>query len=184
MHLDYHNRRMNATVRHFSKSGQCPLFRLEDWVLPAPDTALYKARVVYTPEKVVESTISPYTMRRIESLRPVCDDNISYEYKSADRSRLTTLTERKDGCDDIIVIRHGLLTDTSFTNIALFDGRQWITPAHPLLRGTKRQWLLDQGIIVEGDIPAEALNSYKAIRLFNAMIEFGEIEIPIRAIVP
>lgn len=183
LHLDYHNCRMNATIRRFSKDEQCPVFRLEDWVRPAPDMGLYKARVVYTPEKVVESTLSPYAVRRIESLRLVYDNGICYEYKSADRSCLTRLTERKDGCDDIIIVRCGLLTDTSFTNIALFDGRRWITPARPLLRGTKRQWLLDRGEIVEGDIRTEALSRYKSVRLFNAMIEFGEIEIPVQAVV-
>ena len=177
MHLDYHDRRLNATIRHFIGDNS-PLIRLEDYVHPTPDMAFHKARVVYTPGGVQEVTYTPYTMRSIKSLRLVTDDTISYAYKSTDRTALNRLAARKGDCDEIIIVKNGLLTDTSFTNIALFDGKSWLTPAHPLLCGTKRQYLIDQGEIIPQDIPVDTLSQYKAIRLFNAMIEFGEIELP------
>ena len=73
---------------------------------------------------------------------------------------------------------NGLLTDTSIANIALWDGRQWHTPARPLLKGTRRAELLDNGILTEHDIPVEKIWTYRKIRLFNAMLHFGEIELP------
>lgn len=53
----------------------------------------------------------------------------------------------------------------------------WLTPKHPLLLSTKRAYLLDKGIIKEADITVDDLMKAKKIRLFNAMIEFGEREV-------
>lgn len=178
MHLDYHNRRLNATIRHFI--GDNPsLIRLEDYVHPTSNMAFHKARVVYTPSGVQDVTYAPYTMRTVKSLRLVTDNTIDYTYKSTDRTALDCLVSQKGDCDDVIIVKNGFLTDTSFTNIALFDGKSWIAPAHPLLCGTKFHWLIDQGEIIPKDIPADTLSQYQAIRLFNAMIEFGEIELPV-----
>ena len=58
----------------------------------------------------------------------------------------------------------------------------WYTPEAPLLKGTKRQQLLDQGMIYLDDIKYRDLQDFGSIRLFNAMIEFGEIEIPVSVI--
>lgn len=69
-----------------------------------------------------------------------------------------------------LIVRRGLLTDTSIANIALFDGKDWFTPKLPLLRGTCRTALIDNGIIKEKDIRPEELSSYSFVRLFNAMI--------------
>lgn len=59
----------------------------------------------------------------------------------------------------------------------ILHGHQWLTPAHPLLAGTKRAFLLDQGAITEKDLTPDDLMKAEKIRLFNAMIDFGEIEI-------
>ena len=69
--------------------------------------------------------------------------------------------------------------DISFTNLAICDGKHWVTPRQPLLHGTKRAGLLDKGIIQEADITLEDLRNANKTSLFNAMIEFGEMEIAI-----
>ena len=46
-----------------------------------------------------------------------------------------------------------------------------------LLMGTKRTYLLDQGIIKEADVTPEDLRKAQRISLFNAMIEFGDKEV-------
>jgi 4-amino-4-deoxychorismate lyase len=46
-----------------------------------------------------------------------------------------------------------------------------------LLAGTKREFLLAQGAITEKDLTPEDLKNSEKTRLFNAMIDFGEIEI-------
>ena len=86
-------------------------------------------------------------MRSIRTLKLVTANHIDYRYKSTDRSELNRLTAQKGNCDDIVIVKNGFITDTSFTNLALFDGHQWLTPAHPLLAGTQRALLLEQGKI-------------------------------------
>ena len=107
----------------------------------------------------------------------VCDDTISYSYKSCDRSQLNALAAKKGDCDEIIIVKNNLVTDTSFTNLAISDGNCWLTPRQPLLLGTKRASLLNQGLIKEADITAYDLKRAERVRLFNAMIDFGEKEV-------
>ncbi|MFW5535892.1 MAG: aminotransferase class IV [Prevotella sp.] len=54
--------------------------------------------------------------------------------------------------------------------MALFDGNRWVTPAHPLLKGTMRQSLIDKGLLKEKDIMAEDFPKYLEVRLINAMM--------------
>lgn len=69
----------------------------------------------------------------------------------------------------------GLLTDTSYSNIALFDGCHWVTARQPLLHGTMRQSLLDDGVLTEQDIKAEDWNSFRQVSLINAMMPLGRL---------
>lgn len=138
---------------------------------------LYKARVVYGTQGVEAIEYAPYKMKEIHSLKVVEDNNIDYTYKSTDRSALNALVAQKDDCDEIIIVKNGLITDTSFTNLALFDGNRWLTPKHPLLQGTKRAQLLEAGIILEADLTLEDLRKAEKVSLFNAMIDFGEREV-------
>ena len=56
------------------------------------------------------------------------------------------------------------------------------TETHPLLCGTRRASLLAQGVLAERDIPATEVGRYQKMRLFNAMIPFGEVELPCAAV--
>ncbi len=178
--LAYHQDRMERTIRKFFPSlCNASMPSLERLLNPTAIMDFYKARVVYGERGVETVEYAPYFMRNINSLKMVEDDTIVYDYKSTDRSRLNAQVEKKGSNDDIIIVKHGLLTDTSFTNLAIFDGKHWMTPRHPLLPGTKRAALLDKGIILEADITLEDLRKANNVSLFNAMIEFGEMEIAI-----
>ena len=96
-------------------------------------------------------------------------------YKSVDRSTLNELKKQQGDCDEILIIRDNHLTDTSYTNVALYDGQQWFTPSTPLLPGTMRQSLLDKGILQEREILVSDIPQYQQISLFNAMMELGEV---------
>ena len=146
--LPYHQARMERTIRHFFpnlalRSMPC----LEKLIAARDDMALVKARVVYGADGVELIEYAPYSMRTISSLQVVCDDTISYSYKSCDRSQLNALAAKKGDCDEIIIVKNNLITDTSFTNLAIFDGNNWLTPKHPLLHGTQRALLLDLSLI-------------------------------------
>ena len=85
------------------------------------------------------------------------------------------------------MVRDRLLTDTSIANIALWHEQynRWYTPAHPLLRGTHRAALLRAGTIHEDTaLTLDRLSEFSRIRLFNAMLAWGEIELPVVALLP
>jgi 4-amino-4-deoxychorismate lyase len=87
-----------------------------------------------------------------------------------------------EGCD-IIIIKNGLVTDTSFSNICFYDGTRWLTPAKPLLKGTMRAYLLSKNLIIEKDISVEIIKSYKKLRFINAFNGFeNPFELEISAI--
>ena len=83
----------------------------------------------------------------------------------------------------MLIVRRGLLTDSSFCNIALLreDGR-WITPERPLLAGTMRDRLLESGVLRPGTIPADELHAYRRIALFNAMNGWGTLSLGMEAL--
>lgn len=177
--IAYHQERLERTIRHFFPSlcNATSMPSLEELVAPTADMDFYKARVVYGEQGVKAITYAAYAMREIRSLQVVENDAITYDYKSADRSSFNALVAQKGDCDEIVIVKHGLLTDTSFTNLAIYDGKHWITPKRPLLLGTKRAALLDKGIIQEADITLNDLRNAVKVSLFNAMIEFGEREV-------
>jgi len=69
------------------------------------------------------------------------------------------------------------VTDSFAANLLFFDGETWVTPDSPLLKGTKRQFLIDQGIIFEKKIREEDIRNYLKVGLINAMIGFEEMPV-------
>ena len=154
---------------------------LADYIQPGEYTERTKCRIEYQDE-VEKVEYQPYTIRPVKSLRMVTSDGLDYTYKSSNRQKLDELFKQKGEADDILIIRDGFLTDTSIANIALWNGEQWETPEKPLLEGTMRASLLGKGLIVPAEIRPQDLSRYSLIRLFNAMIGFGEIELPVQHI--
>lgn len=180
--LHYHEARLNATRQYFWK-GSTPIV-LAQYLSGFSNVAgRLKVRVVYGEYGVTEVTSQPYTMRRIASLRLVNNDTIDYSFKSTDRSALNALVAQCGECDEVLIVRSGEITDTSYTNVAFLENKQWYTPARPLLCGTMRASLLDAGLLIERTIRCEELGNYSAIMLFNAMISFGELTLAMHAIV-
>ena len=179
--LSAHNARMNATRRIHSGSYGTLSFKelfLEDYISPSAYIELTRCRVVYS-DRIEKVEYFPYTMRKVKTLRLVNDDEAEYMFKSEDRTVLDRNFSRRGDADDVVIVRHGLLTDTSIANIALRRDGIWYTPRKPLLKGTRRQLLLEEGRIVEADIPLNDLLLYDRICLFNAMIHFGEQELDV-----
>jgi 4-amino-4-deoxychorismate lyase len=146
-----------------------------------PFEGIYKCRVVYDSE-IRKIDFTPYIRRKIHSLRLVETQMVSTPYKKEDRTILNEAFNLRGNCDEIIMVKDGLLTDTSFSNIALFDGLNWVTPRIPLIYGVNRTYLLKIGILTEKDITLSELVNFSRVSLFNAMNEFGSIELDISAI--
>lgn len=169
LNLNYHEARLNRTRTELLGAGE--LWSLEKLLsnYDLPKQGLFKCRLIYDLA-LLKFEWEPYQRRPITSLKKVYDDQISYSYKYLDRSSLATLFGQKEDKDDVLIIKNGLLTETSYCSIALYNGTEWHTPATPLLNGTQRQLLIDSGSIKEISIEENNLSQYSHIRLFNAMI--------------
>lgn len=164
---EYHQQRVDRSV---GVGNICLEQLISELELPA--VGCFKLRITYTAERIVAHEIEPYIDRQIRTLRLVTDDTIRYDRKLSDRSALEALRDMRGECDDILIVRNGLITDSSYANVALFDGNSWVTPAEPLLAGTCRARLIDQGIITPRQISAASLGNYSKLTLINAMIGF------------
>jgi 4-amino-4-deoxychorismate lyase len=103
----------------------------------------------------------------------------TYEYKYADRRVFEDLRRLHPGVEELILCRKGLLTDTTIANIALRRGMIWYTPRRPLLAGTTRARLLEEGKLIETDIPCDEITGYDELALMNAMIGFASVNDPL-----
>ena len=180
--LSYHQHRMDQSRRLlFGSTDRIELNRLE---IPfSCHEGLFKCRLVYA-RQIESIEFEAYLPRSINSLKLVEDNQLSYEYKYSDRNQINRLTALKADCDDILIVKNGLLTDTSFSNIVFFDGQQWFTPTLPLMHGTMWSFLLDKKIILPKMIPFETIQHYSKVRLINAMLPFeSAMDIPIDNII-
>lgn len=171
--IDYHKRRMNRTTLAFC--GKEIVLPLSDEDIPLEfRVGIVKCRIVYSLN--IESIeYSHYRFRQLKCLKLVMDDNIDYSYKYADRSPLDALMQQKEDCDDILIVRNGYITDTSFSNVVFEDYKGGLyTPSTCLLAGTKRASLLDEGIVKEREIKVSDIENYSKIRIVNAMINFSD----------
>lgn len=176
--LPLHITRLERTAIHFF--GSAPSLNLSKDMIPEElRTGLVKCRVVYS-SRIVSVEFEPYSFRRIESLTLVEDNTIDYTYKSVDRNSLNELYSQRGQGDDILIVRNGLITDTSSANVVFKNANGLYTPKNYLLAGTKRQYLLQQGTIRESDISMSDLSSFLKLYLINAMIDLeDEICVPV-----
>ena len=131
-------------------------------------SGIYKLRVVYSKE-ILNFSFEPYRMREIHTLRAVDGSGVDYSFKYESRGGIEALFEQRGNCDDILIIKDGFVTDTSYCNFICSDGSGLYTPSTPLLKGTKREQLLREGVIKERDIRIEDLKKYSEFYLINAM---------------
>ena len=170
--LVYHQRR--CTKSRQILFGSNDILDLSSFI-DAPKTGLYRCRILYA-EHLHSIEYIPYTSKEIRSLRIVSSD-IEYSLKYADRDALNALLESNRDVDEVIIEKEGFLTDTTISNIAFFDGKQWVTPVKPLLEGTMRAKLIDEGFLQPGKIKKEDLKNYSKVALMNAMIGFKILKI-------
>jgi 4-amino-4-deoxychorismate lyase len=167
----FHNRRLNETRKQlFNKFD---FIDLNDVItIPAAiDNGFYKCRVIYD-KAIRKIEFDQYKFKEIKTLQIVECDEIDYKFKYVDRTDLNLLFQQKNDSDDILIIKNGFVTDTSFTNIVFFDGEKWLTPNTPLLKGTKREKLIEEGEISEAEIKRSDLKLFKKALLLNAFYDF------------
>ncbi|WP_345979475.1 aminotransferase class IV family protein [Sulfurimonas sp. HSL3-2] len=166
-HLSYHQSRYENSLRTLNKTIK---YDLKEFITP-PKEGVYRCRVIYN-ENDINVTYHPYAFNEINSLKLLTDDTIDYPLKYENRTELDRLFDLRGECDDILIVKNSLLTDTSKANIALFDGSKWYTPKNPLLQGTSRARHLDQGRIFERTLHIDDLSSFSEVAVLNAMVDF------------
>lgn len=180
--LNYHQQRLENTFRSFFPQAAIPKLNLYFQQLDVPLLGLYKCRVVYDVDiQFVEFV--PYTLRKINTLKLVDTDIETTQFKHENRNNYNIAFSQRENCDDVLLIRNQIITDTSYCNVAFYNGYKWLTPKTPLLFGTQRAFLLENKIISEMEISVSELKNFEKVRLFNAMIEFGELEISTNSII-
>jgi 4-amino-4-deoxychorismate lyase len=170
LNISFHNERMIRTL--YMIFGITVNYRLEE-ILKVPDLAsigIFKCRVIYD-QRSVNFDFLPYSLKKINSLKLVNGDDVCYPYKYADRTKINSLYEMRGDCDDIIIVKDGMITDSSYANLIFRDSKGgWETPANYLLPGTRRAYLLKEKLISEQRISLTDIGKYSEVRLINAMI--------------
>lgn len=178
----FHEQRMNHSLKVVF--GEDQWFNLEEFVsqLERPVTGLFKCRIVYD-DQLKDVQFIPYEPKPIKQLRLVEDNDITYDHKYVDRERIDKLYAQRRDCDDILIIKEGQVTDSSYANIVFKRNGKWFTPWSALLKGTMRQNLLEWNDIYEDDISVEDIKSFESFKLINAMLGFAGPEIDVSNIV-
>lgn len=146
---------------------------LANSVVQKQNQQLLKCRVIYDT-KIRSVEFIPYKIPNVKSLKLIVCNEIEYNFKYKNRDAINKLMTQKNNADDIIIIKNGLITDSSFANLIFYNGEQWLTPADPLLKGIQRAKLLDQKRITTAEIRPLDLINFTKVRLINAMLQFED----------
>ncbi len=150
--------------------------------LQIPKKGLLKCRIIYDQE-ISEVEIKPYSIRKIEKIKIIYDDHVSYQYKLLDRKELDLLYAQREVNDEILIVKNGLLADAYYYNIVCKLGSTYYTPSIPLLQGIQREYLLSKTTIIEEEISAEDILKFDMIYLINALTPLLTIGISPKSII-
>jgi len=178
----WHEKRFQrAYLKYFGKSAYFNL--LDEISIPKKfKTGNVKLRILYG-EKGRETQFEIYKLQKINTVKLVQVSSLNYPLKLRQREKLNTLFEQRGSCDDVIIVRDGQITDSSYANLIFFDGDKWITPKKPLLEGTCRARLLANGKIKMANLGVKELKHFKGLKLINAMRDMGQELIPMNGII-
>lgn len=169
--LQYHQKRLERSYLYMFKK-KCA-WQLNSMIPELPKEGSFKLRFLYNKDRFTFELL-PYTSRKIERLKLIEIDSYSYNHKFTDRSGLDNVYKLRGDCDDVLLTKNGFLTDTSYCNILLFDGSQWVTPEKPLFEGVQREFLINQQRVTPKQIHVNDLSDFISFQLINALNPFEE----------
>ena len=175
-HLDLHQRRMDRSISEIygtpNKIEIATILKQQK----IPVSGLFKCRIVYDQE-IKDVQLIPYRKKEIHSLRVVLADHINYHHKYTDRKMFGNLLEQHSDVDDVILLKDGFITDSSYSNLVFWNGDHWHTPSMPLLQGIQREFLLNQKRIIAVNIRLGDLRNYQKVGFINAMMDLDDMPI-------
>ena len=182
-HVADHIDRMRRTALHFGFTAPALPADLDALVPHDLRTGIVRCRIVYG-HTLREITFTPYRRRRLERLIAVDAGTMDYAFKYADRSPLARPNIPLSEADELLFVRGGYVTDTSYTNLILRRGDELITPDTFLLDGTCRRRLLRTTQVRTAQVRLSDLPAYDELLLVNAMMPLGEaLRLPVTSVV-
>jgi 4-amino-4-deoxychorismate lyase len=131
-----------------------------------------KCRIIYS-DTLHSVEYHTYIRKPICSLKCIETNDLNYTHKYLNRDALTELYAKREGCDEIIIINNGYITDAYYYNLVFENDYGLFTPKIPLLAGTMRQHLLFNRVVSPASITFKDLNAFKNIHLINALNPLG-----------
>ena len=182
LNSQWHENRFQTSYNQYYGSP-APFFLLEGLNIPNNfSKGRVKLRIRYNQKDRIFH-FEHYQTQKIESLQLVYTEELDYSYKYTKRENLNALFAQKGKCDDVLIVKKGRITDSSYANVVFFDGNEWWTPNNPLLKGTCRARLLSQEIIKEILLEVNDLKNFKGLKLINAMRDMDQPIIPIENLI-
>jgi len=170
--LEYHQLRFERSFKALFPNCIIPDLRKLLAETPASNV-LQKCRILYDG-LTIDVSFHTYIPKPLSTLKLVIDDTIDYCFKYENRSSILKNVSNKGSCDDILIVKNGLVTDTSYGNILFEKEGVWFTPDKPLLPGTQRQCILDKKVASERTIRVDQLRDFERFMVINSMMPFDE----------
>lgn len=176
MNLRHHEARLNRSRRELF--GLMDNIKLNEIIFVPSEcqSGLFRCRVIYS-EGIEQIEFHPHKYRTVASLQLIECDEINYPYKFTDRNLLEELFKNRGNCDDILIVKNGVITDSYTANVVFFDGHTWWTPDTPLLPGTQRARLLAENKIRACRISPGDMCKYLLTGLINAMQDLNDMPV-------
>lgn len=171
-HTNWHQKRINETFKKFYE--KILPFSLQNEIKKhhLPQKGLFKIRILYS-DRVWDFQVEEYSIKKIINFEIIDCNSINYDFKFENRTFFENF-KKNAKAQEIIILKEGKITDTSFSNLVFFNNGKWYTPKTFLLNGTCRQRLLHQNKIFETDIGIHNLLKFEKIGIINAMQDLEE----------
>ena len=169
--LSAHQLRVNRTLNAFHASIDSIV--LVDIVkqLVLPPEGLFKLRISYDLNGNYQPVFTPYQYKQIQNFALVDIKGHRYDYKFSNRNWINEALALS-GKEEIMMHDAGFIKDCSYTNLVFYDGVNWYTPSVPLLEGTQRAKLIQEGIITPKVLYISDLPNFQKFKCINAMIQW------------
>jgi 4-amino-4-deoxychorismate lyase len=173
--LTLHQQRVDYTLKHFRANTSIVLSDHihSTTIKPSIDQQVYKCRFKYDLNGQIDIHFEPYYIKNIQTISIHDIGDHEYPFKYTERTWLNNIVA-KAKTDEVILAHNGFIKDASYANLAFFDGKNWVTPSHPLLMGTRRASLLNAQLITESPIHVKDLEKFIFLKCINAMMLWEE----------
>ncbi len=171
--VDYHIQRVRKSRFELFGLTDCTDFIIFFEKFEVNEDKLFKLKIIYN-QNIVDYQLMDYTIVYKKAMKFFEKPDLDYSCKYINRDELVEIEKGLSSDELGIITKNGYLTDATYANIVLYDGKNYYTPENCLLEGTKRQKYIDDGTITTKPIHQEELINFKTLHLINAMIDLGD----------